>query len=352
MRRWLLTLAALILIVAGLGWLWWLNPPKAMAARFQPSQCQRIDVIAPGPPAQQTRLVSGIEDIERLDRNTLILSAHDRLDPAQPNGGIYRLELDAMTDGQVRVSHFVPPAHLPEDLRPHGIALSPDKTRLAVINRQRDGRVFLDMIQGIATEAPSLERRDETAFCRANDVFLPAAAEPMLAAVTLDRGSCGTALSDLLGLSPTGRIALVPNDPAAPLRFSAPLHFANGIAAGWVAETRAERLTELSLEWLPQEPRSHIALPGAPDNLTLGKEGRLTVALHPSLLRLALYRFGWADRAPSRIARIDPEMRKVEILFDDPTGTLFSAATVGMLAGGRLIAGSVRDGGLLICEGA
>ena len=41
---------------------------------------------------------------------------------------------------------------------------------------------------------------------------------------------------------------------------------------------------------------------------------------------------------------------EVEILFDDPRGDTFSAATVAVLQDGRLIAGSVRDSGLLICD--
>jgi len=35
--------------------------------------------------------------------------------------------------------------------------------------------------------------------------------------------------------------------------------------------------------------------------------------------------------------------------MDDPGGALFSAATVAVMAGGRLVAGSVRDAGLMIC---
>ncbi|MEO1001460.1 MAG: hypothetical protein AAFW69_12805, partial [Pseudomonadota bacterium] len=76
-------------------------------------------------------------------------------------------------------------------------------------------------------------------------------------------------------------------------------------------------------------------------------EDRLPVALHPSLSRLALHRFGWMGRAPSRVVRV--EDGAVEVLFDDPRGRLYSAATVAAQQGDRLVIGSVTEDALLIC---
>ncbi|GMG81271.1 hypothetical protein LNKW23_04840 [Paralimibaculum aggregatum] len=121
-----------------------------------------------------------------------------------------------------------------------------------------------------------------------------------------------------------------------------------------VAETRARRVTLLPAAGPGgAADRQHIDLPGAPDNLMPAPGGRVLAALHPSLLRLALYRFGWRSRAPSRLVAIHPADGRVEMLYDDPSGRRFSAATVGHLTGaGILVAGSVRDAGLLVCGGA
>ncbi|MEM7505166.1 MAG: hypothetical protein AAF415_00360 [Pseudomonadota bacterium] len=347
MKRWLFSLSGLVLVAAAVGWLWWINPPEAMASRFGADQCQRIQVFAAERPGTA---VVGIEDIAVLDDRTLVLSAHDRFDPSQPNGGLYRLGLDTVADGQARVTEFLPADLFDGELRPHGIALSPDKQRIAVVNRLRNGKVALEFIEAIGSDRARRQRSVNDAFCRANDVVV---LDDETAAVTLDRRACDPAPDDLLGLWPTGRIVLVSLATGAPIRSSEALAFPNGITQTWVAETRAGRLTA----WAgPQSVNGRladpIALPGGPDNLTRDDAGDLVVALHPSLLRLAPYRFGWIDHAPSRIARVDPETREVEILFDDPTGTLFSAATTGVLTGGRLIAGSMRDSGLLICEPA
>ena len=71
--------------------------------------------------------------------------------------------------------------------------------------------------------------------------------------------------------------------------------------------------------------------------------------MHPSLYRLAAYRHGYFDTAPSRIVRVDLD-RKVEVLFDDPAGEVFSGASVAVMSGGTLVAGSMRDAGLLVCR--
>ena len=93
-------------------------------------------------------------------------------------------------------------------------------------------------------------------------------------------------------------------------------------------------------------------LPGGPDNLTRGVDGRVLAALHPDLIRLALYRHGWTGRAPARIVAVDLGTGAVEVLFDDPGGAVSPAATVAVMADGRLVAGSVRAPGLLVCGGA
>ncbi len=160
--------------------------------------------------------------------------------------------------------------------------------------------------------------------------------------MTLDRQSCGAAWADLEPGATTGRVvALDLAGPAPPEVEAAGLAFANGIAGLWVAETRASRLHHLL-----DRP---VSVPGGPDNLTWGPEGGIVAALHPSMVQIAAYRHGYAGAAPTRIVRVRPD-RSVEVLFDDPDGALLSGATVGLLAGGTLVAGSAIDAGLLVCR--
>jgi arylesterase/paraoxonase len=208
--------------------------------------------------------------------------------------------------------------------------------------------------------AREIARWEGDALCAANDLALLDRA----VWVTLDRADCpGLSMRDALGLGPGG--ALLRLEGGERLTVTAGLAFANGLAALGpgrlaVAETRGGRLARLGgLSALPGEaPPAHLAwrerglaLPGGPDNLTRAADGRIVAAVHPSLPRLALYRHGWRDRAPSRIVAVDPETGAVEALFDDPAGALFPGATVGALVEGSLVAGSVRGSGLLLCAG-
>jgi hypothetical protein len=168
--------------------------------------------------------------------------------------------------------------------------------------------------------------------------------------VTLDRGDCpGLSARDALWPD-RGRVVAIAGAGGARETLAGGLAHANGIAI-WhgtagappvVAETRAGRLSVLGGPAVPT--------PGGPDNLSPAPGGGVVAALHPSLLRLALYRHGWTERAPARVARIGPA-GAVEILHDDPAGRLLPGVTAAVLAGGRLIAGSVRAPGLLVCGG-
>ena len=80
-------------------------------------------------------------------------------------------------------------------------------------------------------------------------------------------------------------------------------------------------------------------------------EGGLVIALHPSMVQVAAYLHGLSGTAPTRIVRLRPD-ESIEVLFDDPDGALLSAATVGVLAGGVLVAGSAADAGVLVCREA
>jgi len=337
------------MLAGGLAVLWWLWEPAPLAARFGPEACRNVALTdaATGQP------IRGVEDIARTPGGDLILSAYDRLAAEAalgagrrpPDGGLYRLPPQALDQPQpIALSPLIPAQVLGGGLHPHGIAMAGDD--LLVINRRLadPGRSVAVLRLSLGPEDARLsERVVSDGLCAANDLV----ARPGGAWITLDREGCRRrTLGDLLDLS-TGRVVALSGRRITSLAdgFAHP----NGILASpaigetapIVAETRAGRLR------LPGGRT--VDLPGGPDNLSTS-EGRIVAALHPSLLRLALYRYGWAGRAPLRVVSVAAS-GEVEILLDDPSGRLFSAATVALWAGpGRLVAGSVRDDGLLICE--
>ncbi len=354
----LVGLSVLLALAAAVWWAW---PRSALAARFGPEDCRRLAIEDAG----TGRPVAGVEDIARYG-DALFLSAEDRLaaerlaaaGEAVPEGAIYRLPLARLAEpGPIRLASEA--EGFSGRLHPHGIDAR--LAKLVAVNRRwgPDGAEGTE-IRVYAIRADRLEalrRLPNPGLCAANDLVL----DGLEVHLTLDRAGCpGIAIGEMLPGRAEGRVARmgVSDDASARLRaLAGGLAFPNGIVSVSrggetlvaVGETRRARLRLLALgPGEATEPRGEIALPGGPDNLTLAPEG-IVAALHPSLVRLAGYRRGLTGSAPSRIALVDPEGGGVEILYDDPDGRLLSGATVGVLAGGRLVAGSVRDAGLLVC---
>ena len=328
----------LVVVVVSLPLFWLFRPPTALPARFAAADCTRVAVTD----TETGRPLIGVEDMARVPgSDRVILSAMDRLGiGGTPRGGLYEVSLDRLAAGEAWVTPLLAAGSVAGGLHPHGIAVSDDGERLAVVNHagEADTAILAGSLSA-GSFVPRHERRGE-AFCRANDLEFSGDG-PWGLRVTLDRASCGAAWADLRPGATTGRVITVDPSGAEPARVEvAGLSFANGIAGLWVAETRAARLRNMLDRALP--------LPGGPDNLTWGPEGGLVVALHPSMIQVAAYLGGYSGAAPTRIVRVAPD-RSIEVLFDDPDGALFSAATVAVLAGGVLVAGSAADAGVLVC---
>jgi sugar lactone lactonase YvrE len=330
--------AALALVAAAAVPAWLISGEAPLPARFAAEDCRRVGLVD----AQSGRPIGGGEDLALTpDGAALIVSAHDRRDPARPNGGLYAVPVAELAaepaSATVAATPLLDPAARATPFRPHGISLSRDGRRLAVVNRIRrdDAVVEIGTLDAGGWHGQSVVR--DARFCRANDLDFEDGGEGDALLVTIDRADCHNSLLDLAPGARTGSLVRIAGGRVTTVRDG--LRFPNGIAAGTVAETRGRRLVR------PDGRR--LELPGAPDNLSTDGDG-LIVAVHPNLLALWLYIRGWTDRAPSRLLRVGPD-DTVEVLLDDPAGALYSGATVGVMAGGRLIAGSARDAGLLVC---
>lgn len=336
-----LTAIFVVLLAFVMTAVWVFAPPSAMLAEFSAADCRRVALLddVTGLP------VTGAEDMALTpSENEIFITAHDRRDPANPSGGLYAVSLFTLENGEAQVTGarvWGGEGNGDAPFRPHGLALSDDGTRLAMVNRPAYGtaEVLIGAVEGLSW-APE-DRLSGRRFCRANDLDFAGAAGEALD-ITLDRGECTTALTDLLPGASTGRI--VRFDGAGLVETGAGYAFPNGIVDGYLAETRARTI---------RAPDGQaFRVPGGPDNLNTDDEGWLVAALHPKLIHLWLYRSGWRDSAPSRIVRVDPEDGQVRVLFDDPDGVLYSGATSAIYGDGLLVAGSALDDGLLVCQDA
>ncbi len=326
-----------ILLACVLVWLFFFAPPQRLAARFSHDDCRRVALID----RTTGRSIVGIEDVATVPGDErIILSAHDRKDFGLPDGGLYAVTLFLLSSGgQLKLSNLVDLGARDDIFRPHGIAVSHDGQRLGLINRVGEGTAQIE-VGPLDADGWRLDTRVHgKSLCRANDLEFDHEQGSDLS-LTIDRGDCFASLDDTMPGATTGRVVAYRDERLQDVRGD--LSFPNGLSAGWIAETRRQRLVSLD--------GREIGLPGGPDNLNPVEDGALVAALHPKLAQLWLYFEGWADRAPSRLVRIDPLLGDVEVLFDDPRGVVFSAATSAVLVDDHLIAGSAHDKGLLFCE--
>ena len=333
------------------------------ATVYQHDQCHRLQLVD-----DATGLdIVGAEEMLRLPNHDLLVSAYDRRsktkDGSPPEGGIYIVPRDALSKKTFKVSSLI--KTLPGGLRPHGmdaIELENDVIKVAFVNRGAviDGKPHNSIVRfdldGERASKPQITHGE--AFCRANDVaFYKTKTSPHSLAVTLDRKYCTGFKAFVENISGSQQGSLITLDNEA--KTIENLAFPNGVGIQFpkrlndeanflaVAETRANRIS-----YHPKSSaRDEIKLPGSPDNMSVWKPGIILAALHPSLTRLALYRYKWPgfSKAPSRVVKVTGT--QALLLFDDPTGELFSAASIAVQTAGNLVLGSVGDSGLLVCDG-
>ncbi len=302
-----------------------------------------------------------------------------------PQGGLYALAVDwtGAPPERVLVDDLSAAFKSDRDFRPQGLALLDQGTgrRLFVVNQryirdERDGGAWrrsptievFDLTGGALDLRRTLEH---PLICNPNAV---AALGPDTLLVTNDRGACGGLgawLEDVLPLDRANLVRLAfADDPVQEpqaRRVATGLRFANGVAVAqtggdtdggrvYVADTRKDEIAVFSAADLQSEtdgpPAAILSLPDGPDNLRWAPDGRLISAVHPSLLRLALYIKRWlgVTSAPSRVLAISPDDGTSQVLFDDPEGELISAATAAAVHAGWLLIGSAFDRGLVVCR--
>ena len=327
------------------------------SVKYSLSQCSRVTLTD----ANSEEMIQGVEDVAiDWDSQTVFLSAYDRRAvekavraraEALPQGGIYAMSFDAIFDREgdiLSISPLVDKGKLSGGLRPHGITFDADSQELLFINRsyRQQGRrwIMTPNVHRISVEREAVINSYETTHCAANNLFK--SSDNVY--VSFDHQFCDWrgAFENVFGLKQSG--FLKQNDDVVLNK----MKYANGITQisdehVFIAATRENRLYKVDIE--TGEILSRYKTPGSPDNITIGYDGNPITALHPSLLKLAMNRKLGMGKAPSRIVKLNPVTDNTTILFEDPKGTLFSAATVGLETDRGLVAGSVTDEGILVC---
>ncbi|MEO1251747.1 MAG: SMP-30/gluconolactonase/LRE family protein [Pseudomonadota bacterium] len=134
------------------------------------------------------------------------------------------------------------------------------------------------------------------------------------------------------------------------------LRFANGIAANadgdrlYVAETSggAVKIFDRNAQTGALDAVASIALPAAPDNLTLDEDGAIWVAALPKPLATPIVKANPSATAPSAIYRIVGEGPPEAVYRDD--GSEISLATAAARRGSKIVIGALFENKFLICD--
>lgn len=332
--------------------------------------------------------IRGVEDMVVDDRAGIAyLSAYDRwtvegvggAPPTPlPQGGIYVLPLDAglATAHRADVTDVTASFKLSHDFHPHNIDLTmgaDGQRMLYAVNRRYPRLATGAKHPGPAIEIFAVHESGDLAhrstiesplFCRANGVLGLGDGRFL---VSNDGGACGGVRRKLelgLNLARSHVVLATPNGDdgtASVVPVADGIKFANGMTSDdqhvFLATTRGRavmvyRRDQLTGNRRPVAPDRVIPVDGGPDNLSWSPGGHLIVATHPSLLKLARYRYRWlhSDVAPTQIIEVKVSDGSRRVLFRDDTGKRFSAATVAVVHNDMLIAGSVADEGIMVCR--
>lgn len=327
--------------------------------QYSLEQCRRVAIYN----AVDGALITGAEDMA-IDRKgaRLFISAYDRRASekaarnkaaAIPQGGVYAVAISDILnarDNALSIRPMVQHSEVGGGLRPHGLTFDEAAGEVVFINRsyQRINHRWrmTPRIERIGAYGEAFMGRSEKAPCAANDIVSVAGRT----LTSFDHGDCNwrAGLEDVFALKRSG---VAGGDDV----LFEKARFANGLTRTLggelvVAATREKALLVMKENAAALEPGRRIALPGGPDNLTLASDGGVVAAVHPSLMKMGMHRKLGIGRAPSRIVKADTDNGRVTLLYDDPKGALFTAATVAVEWDDALIAGSVTDSGVLVCQ--
>jgi hypothetical protein len=307
--------------------------------------------------------VIGAEDFAvDAGRDRLIVSAFDReavraavaaRAPEIPEGGLYSVPFAALFEAKsmAKAAPLARGFDFVGGLRPHGIVYVPYKDEIAFVNvgYEMVGRGWREKvrIERVGADGEAVLGAEGETHCAANDLADDGAG----AIVSFDHRSCGFGafIENTLTLRRSGVVRETGEalfDRAA---------FANGVLAlesGEIvlAATREKAAILLRKDGALLVEKSRVRLPGGPDNLTQGEGATIIAAVHPRLMVLGAHSRLGIGQAPSRIVAFSTDADAVERLFEDPTGEVFSGATVAVERDGALVVGSPTEAGVLLCR--
>ncbi len=294
--------------------------------------------------------VVGAEDISFLpNSNVALVSAYDRRNSQEHNGGIFSYDLAS--------KQFVKISPPMKDFRPHGISLysMPDGgQRLFVINHS-EGKHAVNIFNLINGQLTLFKTVEGEGLISPNDLV---AVGPEQFYVTNDhhyKNGVMRLLEDYLSLKLS---SVVHYDGKVFKEVLTDLGYANGINVS--RDGKSLYLSALTARTLNVYRRNlndneltlkkQVDTGTGIDNIELDENGDLWIGAHPQLLKFVSHAKDNNKYAPSQVLKVsvaDGSFKVSEVLLD--SGSLLSASSVGAVKGNRMLVGAVFDAKILDC---
>ena len=309
-------------------------------------------------------LGASAEDIQfDRARSVAFLSSFDRralIEGRASDGDVLQLELPTTIDAPLGTPTTALVAK-PEGFRPHGMSLyrmGDGALRLFVISHLPDGGHAVEIFEQRATDRLFVAVRSvRDPLLRSPNAIVAVGHEQFY--VANDSGAQGPIdrFSELVlrrGLSQIvyfdGKEMTV---AARGLASAVGLGMSPDGTRLYASETLGKRLAvfERNAGTAALTRLADIPVDGAPDNINIGADGTVWLAVHGRTLDLVRHFGDAAHPAPSWIQRLDPAAPepRLETVFFDP-GAKLSAGSVGAVHDGRLLMGSITERKLLSCR--
>jgi arylesterase / paraoxonase len=319
---------------------------------------------------QTVGAMPGAEDMA-LDRASgqLFISSDDRratLAGTPKRGAIYALPFASLETISARVDRT---GGVPAAFHPHGLSLyvGPDGARtLFVVNHPQTpaaGAASTVEIYDVAADGSLTHRRTAalTPGARPNDVLgVGRDAFYVTNETTATRGSAGELMGAILDNDRSGGVWYY--DASDGRAVASGFAFANSLALTpdgatiYATDSFGRRVHVFGRNAATGalNERNSIFVGTGVDNLDIEPDGRIWIAAHPKLYTFALghARASNPTPAPSQVIILEPDASGTggkgdQVLLTD--GSAFSAASVAIRDGGRMVLGSVFEPGVAVC---
>lgn len=289
--------------------------------------------------------IHGPEDIARVEHHMFISSTYLPYRHNFEIGDIFYLDLSQEDSTPVSIAKKY-------NLSPHGIHVRKlrDKIRLWVVNHKKeiDSIEVFDFENGALSLVNSIESEF---YINSNDIV---SIDDEKFYLTHDHGSLNSFLRAIENFSRLGRGYVTFYDGKKVKKVLSNLSFPNGIVTIddkiYIAQMLSKKVSIFRVQKdFSLTKQEEIALPYAPDNISVKDQDNLLIATHPQLFKLKAHAKIENELSPSSILNLNITSQKLKEVYTN-TGEELSGSSVAVASEKDIFIGNIYGDYILKCS--